>query len=396
MKRKAQKDLRMPSLAWLPVAAAWLLAAAFVGVSLLMAVVCAWTMGRPAGMEWAFAAIAVAVVGFKALGLPLALASGSRVAVACTIVLVTICYAFTVTAGHQFAKSNLYTASNAAEAANTAYTAAKERVADIRGQLAAIDEKRSADAIRASIEGHKQHRRWLSTSGCTDATVPESFDYCQDYARLQADLAVAEKRDSLKAELPGALAALTAKRSTAGAGHDAGPVAAIVGRLTGYDFASFEEFFAWLIVLAVELGDIIAPLVASMASRPVRREARADPKEQVARIIEEAKAEEEARKALKTEAERAREAKVAQLHRFLNACTERANEGEVKSAALYSVYTTWAIGEALEPMTLQMFGSLMTAELKIPKVKKSSTLYLGLRVKTDWHAAKPMLRVVNE
>jgi hypothetical protein len=97
---------------------------------------------------------------------------------------------------------------------------------------------------------------------------------------------------------------------------------------------------------------------------------------------------------LQTDAERARAAKLAQLQRFMDTCTERVQEGEIKSASFYSVYTTWAIGEGLEPMKLQMFGTLLTQELKVPKVKKGSTLYLGLRIKKDWHV-KPTLRAVN-
>lgn len=394
MKRKLEKKgpTTLPSP---PEAIGWGLAAAFVGVSLLMAVVCAWKMGAPSGMAIPFAAIAAAVVGFKALGLALTFGRGHWVAGLVALPLVLVCYAFTVTAGHQFARDNLYTAANATQAEATAYEASRERVEVVRAQLKGITEARSVDVIRAAIDGHRQHARWLSTKSCTDATVPPSFDYCQAYSRLQADLAIAEKRDRLSAELPAALAALTEQRSSAGAAHDAGPVAAVVGQLTGYEFASFEEFFAWLVVLAVELGDIIVPFVMAMAAKPVRKQvAAADPKAKVAQIIEDAQAEEEARRALRTDAERARAAKLAQLRRFMDGCTERVQEGEIKSTSFHSVYTTWAIGEGLEPMKLQMFGTLLTQELRVPKVKKGSTLYLGLRIKKDWHA-KPTLRAVN-
>jgi hypothetical protein len=89
------------------------------------------------------------------------------------------------------------------EKASETATSARTDAERIRGELAAISEKRSPDAIKAEIEAHKQHKRWTSTVECTDATVPESRDYCQAYNQLRADLATAERRERLDIQLAG-------------------------------------------------------------------------------------------------------------------------------------------------------------------------------------------------
>lgn len=373
----------------------WGLAVAFVAVSLLMAVACAWTIGAPSGMSIPFAAIAVAVVGFKALGLTLTFGRGQRAAGFIALPLVLICYAFTVTAGHHFARANLYTAANQATAQSTAYETARERVTAIRGELAGIHEARDPATIRTEIEAKKQHARWLSTKGCTDATVAESFSYCQEYGGLQTALAVTEKRERLKLELDAKVGELNRTPSAAGATHDAGPVAAIVTSLTGYSFATFEDFFAWLVVLAVELGDIIAPFVMAMAATARGEKPVDDAKAQAAKIMADVEAREEANRIAKTSQDRKQEAMIARLYRFLEEVTERAQDAEIGSEEFHTIYKAWELGNGNQPMTMQRFGTLITRELKIPKVKRKANIYLGVRIRKDWHAKPVPLRVAG-
>jgi hypothetical protein len=58
---------------------------------------------------------------------------------------------------------------------------------------------KSVDEIKANIQSAKQHERWVSSAGCTNATVPESRAFCEGYYKLQADLAKAREAGSLEA-----------------------------------------------------------------------------------------------------------------------------------------------------------------------------------------------------
>jgi hypothetical protein len=114
----------------------------------------------------------------------------------------------------------------------------------IRGELAGISEKRSPAAIKAEIAAHKQHKRWTSTIQCTDATVPESYEYCQAYNRLHADLATAGRRDELLAQLDTATASITATPEKANGPSDH------LATLTGGDKIMIASVFSTFVSIA--------------------------------------------------------------------------------------------------------------------------------------------------
>jgi ribosomal protein L19E len=57
---------------------------------------------------------------------------------------------------------------------------------------------KSAAQIQAEIKAAEQHERWGSTKGCTDATIPESREYCQGYYLMKAELAGALTAEDLE------------------------------------------------------------------------------------------------------------------------------------------------------------------------------------------------------
>lgn len=140
-----------------------------------------------------------------------------------------------------------------AQHATATVTDARTDADRIRSELALISERRSPDAIKADIEGHKQHKRWTSTAECTDATVPESRDYCQAYNQLRADLATAERRERLEAQL--ASIAATVQAAPVEALGSADTLAA----LTGGDKAGIAQHEA---IMKAVLMLIILEIVA--------------------------------------------------------------------------------------------------------------------------------------
>jgi hypothetical protein len=140
-----------------------------------------------------------------------------------------------------------------AEKAHQTATGAAGDAKRLRSELDAISEKRSLDAIKAEIEAHKQHKRWTSTIQCTDATIPESRDYCQAYNQLRADLATAERREQLEEQLAGVVETVRATPVEALGSADT------IAALTGGDKAEIAQHEAIVkAILMLMILEIIA------------------------------------------------------------------------------------------------------------------------------------------
>lgn len=383
----------MPAASSLPMTAGWGLAGVVVGISGLMSVMYGFSLGEPSGMGLVFAVLAGGITGVKAMGLALTFGRGHRLAGLYVLPLVLMAFCYAVTAGHQFAAENLYRAANKVAGSNTAYETLRDSVEGMRKELLGIGEIRDVGAIKAEITGKTQHARWLSTKQCTEATVAESFTYCQEYSALQAGLALAEKRDRLKAELAAGVIKLQATPSSAGVAREAGPVAALIGRMTGYDFGSQAEFMAWLIVCFVEMGDIVLPLVMTMVAQPsVRRVREARQVE-----VEKAVTAQVVMDVTKTDKEIKRERDIAECQAYLNAWTTRDQNADIGATDFHGHYMAVCAAEGRVPLKRDVFGSVMGRELKLEKFKRNTWYYRSVRLKPlpEAKVARPKLRAVS-
>jgi hypothetical protein len=393
---RAKKPAAASRFAWLPempspaMVFGWGLAGVAVGVSGLMSVIYGWSLGEASGMGLIFAAVAGMVTGIKATGLALTFGRGHRFAGFCMLPLVVLAFMYAVTAGHQFAAENLYRAANQVSGANTAYEALRDGLEAMRGELKAIGETRDVAVLQADIAAKKQHPRWLSTKECTEATVAESFTYCQQYTAMQAAQALAEKRDRLKADIKRDAEKLANTPSSAGVAREAGPAAALVGKITGYAFESQAEFMAWLIVCLIELGDIVLPLVMTMVARPSVRRVREERQVEVEKVI----TAQTALKATKSEKEVRRAAGIASCQAYLDGWTVRDQQSQITATNFYKHYQAVCAHEGRSALSLADFGSIMTGEMGLQKRKNSSWKYLGVATKAlPATGAKPKLRV---
>lgn len=366
----------------------WGLAGVAVGVSGLMSVIYGWSLGEASGMGLIFAAVAGMVTGIKATGLALTFGRGHRLAGLYVLPLVVLAFMYAVTAGHQFAAENLYRAANKVDGANTAYETLRDGLEAMRGELKGIDEGRDVAVLQAEITAKKQHQRWISTKACTEATVADSFTYCQQYTALRSALALAEKRDRLKADIKRDAEKLANTPSSAGVAREAGPAAALVGKITGYSFESQAEFMAWLIVCLIELGDIVLPLVMTMVARPSARRVRETREIEVEKVI----AATAVLAGQKTAKELQRERDIAECQAYLDAWTTRDQNAQVVATDFHKHYAEVCASEGRTPLKRDVFGQIMTRELKLEKRKNNNWKYLGIRLK-PLPAAKPKLRV---
>ena len=135
-----------------------------------------------------------------------------------------------------------------------------QRYETLRSDLKAAQEERerlpghrAADIVAAAIEAHKQHRRWASTKGCRNATVPDSRTYCRDYYALRAEAAAAQRNAVLSKKIEDLRAQVHVLREAGGA-REPEPQVGLLARLFGLSRDPVRLVLILLIAGLVELG----------------------------------------------------------------------------------------------------------------------------------------------
>jgi len=152
-----------------------------------------------------------------------------------------------------------FAAGNRAQVSD-ARSATAQQYAGVRSDLKAAQEERerlpkhrAMEIVAAAIDAHKQHRRWASTTECTNATVPDSRAYCRDYFVLRAELAAAE-RNGVLAETIKRLRTQAAALREAGGHREPEPQKGLLSYLFGLERDPVRLTLILLIAALVELG----------------------------------------------------------------------------------------------------------------------------------------------
>lgn len=141
-------------------------------------------------------------------------------------------------------------------------------LAYLRQRRDEIGSVRAPAAIEAELESYRQHRRWHSTSGCTDATVPQSISYCAKYEQIKAELKDAEKLEEITAEIK----ELRDRQDWTPVAAGGSPVAAWMARR----FGNGEEFWRDLMWVVAILFGLLARTFALPIAFGAFRAARAE------------------------------------------------------------------------------------------------------------------------
>lgn len=144
------------------------------------------------------------------------------------------------------------------EAKATNYDALKTQLKRVQDEQGWLDQKyRAAGAVKADMARERQSYLWTRTAGCTDATVPESREFCQRYAGLRSELATAERAEALATRAD----ALRTKLAGTGGKIIADPHAKFLHDLSGYDQNTIVLAWLLLLVVLVEGGSTLGPIV---------------------------------------------------------------------------------------------------------------------------------------
>jgi hypothetical protein len=153
----------------------------------------------------------------------------------------------------------------------------KEHAADLETaekRLRSLGAHRISGAIEADIAKLQKDRLWDATSGCTDATLPASREFCKRIDTLRAELALAAEDNVLAGKIEG-LKFKVAQLRQRGAGREADPQLGEIARAAGLNILRVRSAMNWLLALAVEAVSCFGlfAIAWQRGTKPARTEA---------------------------------------------------------------------------------------------------------------------------
>lgn len=284
-----------------------------------------------------------------------------------------VCFSYSLTSSLGFAALNRAdtTGSRALIAEN--YHDLRTELERSRDRLGKLGDHRPSGTVASEIEAVKQNGRWISSAGCTNATVAQSMAYCEGYHKLRSELAVAQEAEKLEARI----AEINAKLSkvTAGAAvREADPQSAMLAQISGAPVSKVQEALTLLIAFLVELGasmgfyvafsfwgiqDRVRPNVSAPTPvMPAPVVAMVEP--QPAPIVP--------------------ESPKSDVELFLTERVGREEGSSVMALTLYDDYCAWCEARGKQPLGLPIFNRQF-GDLGIQKAKIAGRIrWLGVRM----------------
>lgn len=129
-------------------------------------------------------------------------------------------------------------------------------------QLTWIPAHRPADTVSAELNVVKAQRHWMLTKECTEVAGRSAREFCQQFHKLNAELASAQQSEKLETRIAdiGAKLAKTASGGTVMA--DADPQAHVLSKLSGFDIEAVQTALAILVAVLIEVGSGFGMYVA--------------------------------------------------------------------------------------------------------------------------------------
>lgn len=295
-----------------------------------------------------------------------------------------VCLAFSLTSALGFASLNRADTTGARAAQVAGYQDLRTDLTRARDRLSWIPEHRPVGTVESDINSLKQHRRWRSTSGCTDATARKSIKFCQGFHQLSAELAAAREAAQIEQKMS-ALQAQLAIVPNEMAQTKADPQADVLAELTGMKLEDVQTALIILIAILVELGSALGFYVALgnwkiyekrnpvVVSRPRTRETANDNKTTTTAPITVVEATTKA-------ATPKLVAPQNDIERFFKERVADAEGCSLTATALYEDYCDWCDDLEKEPLALPTFGRQF-GELGVHKAKIAGRIrYIGIRL----------------
>jgi len=108
------------------------------------------------------------------------------------------CLVFSTISALGFASSSRGAVTGNRKAVALHYQAAELELKELKAQLSSLGHGRPQVVIEEALARAKQDRRWLSSKGCTDATVEANWSFCRSLGDLRVELASAAEGSRLR------------------------------------------------------------------------------------------------------------------------------------------------------------------------------------------------------
>lgn len=192
---------------------------------------------------------------------------GSRAAAATAWTIWLVALIMTLLAASGFASTNIgdAVAGRAKIAGENASLA--ERIAQLRDERAGITETRAVGAIEAELQQAQPGAQpvWKATDGCRDVTRVSSGRVCAAVLSLREDVAAAQRRDAIDAEMREAQAKLAALPAIVTADPQVITTAEIVAWISAGHLSPRPRDIYWLRTLGLTITPSLAGLIAMLA-----------------------------------------------------------------------------------------------------------------------------------
>lgn len=290
------------------------------------------------------------------------------------VLLLAICSSYSLTSSLGFAALNRSDTVNERAASAATYKDLRAEMTYLRDQMAQLPQHRPEGVVSSNIERMKQHRRWDSTRGCTNATVLKSIEYCREFHALEAELAAATKATTLDERIVAVRAKLDDLRRT-GPSTDADPQAAILANISGLGTDKIQLALVILVSVLVEAGSALGFYVAlshwkifddKSLGLPAPVETPAPAKRTLPALV------------APDEADLPHEKTDVEM--YFDERIEESKESSVTALALFEDYCNWCDLKDKTPVSLPIFGRQF-ADLGVQKAKIGGRIrYIGIRL----------------
>jgi len=287
------------------------------------------------------------------------------------ILLLAICSSYSLTSSLGFAALNRADTVSERAVSAAAYKDLRAEMDYLRKQMDQLPEHRPAGVVTSHIDKMKQHRRWDSTRGCTNATVTPSIEYCREFHLLEAELAAATRAAELDQRITAVRSGLDDAR-TAGPSTEADPQAAILSTISGLGTDQIQLGLTILVSLLVEAGSALGFFVALSHWRILDEKSLGLP------VPVQASAKTLPALVAPDEADLPYEKSDVEL--YFDERIDEAKESSVTALALFEDYCNWCDLKDKTPVSLPIFGRQF-ADLGIQKAKIGGRIrYIGIRL----------------
>jgi hypothetical protein len=293
-----------------------------------------------------------------------------------------------------------------------------------QSQLGWVPAHRPAATVQADMNNLQNQRRWDSTKGCTDVTATVSRRFCDDHAKLGAELASANEAARLEARIADTQSKLAGLKGVTHSSAD--PQATVLANLLGifvpgvkveHVQTAMTIFIALLLEVGSGLGMYIAfsqwklnPSIGAARRGVAQPQAANDVQPLTAEPIyvnrEEAVASITITKPGDGANDNIATAKLAaptpdttnDVERFREERTEDTSGSTLTAQELYEDYCTWCEEQQKEPLALPTFGREF-GELGVQKAKVSGRVrYIGIALRSAGakrEAEKPSVTIAK-